>query len=122
VADADGANDPIREPRPPRQPRSDDGSVLGKVLMGGGGGCMALGTGLYFAWVNPAYSAVSDANSAPATVTRREADTITGRYNTARLVTAGLLGVGVAGVAAGATVEFTQVSVTPWGVTVSGRF
>ena len=123
VADGGDEPKPIREPRPPREPRTGDGgSVMGKALLGGGGGCVALGTGLYFAWVNPAYSAVADANGAPATITRAEADDITGRYNTARLVTAGLLGVGVAAVAGGAVVEFTDVSITPWGISVSGRF
>ncbi len=95
---------------------------MGKALMGGGGGCLALGTGLYFAWVNPAYGAVADANADPASLNRVEADALTGRYNTARLVTAGLLGVGLAATAGGAVVEFTHVSITPWGVSVGGSF
>lgn len=95
---------------------------MGKALLGGGGGCLAIGTGLYFAWVNPAYSAVADANGKPASFDRAEADAITGRFNTARLVTSGLLGLGLASVAGGAVVEFTDLSITPWGVSVGGRF
>jgi hypothetical protein len=122
VTDA-GGTDPIRDPRPPREPKPPrEGSVLGKVMLGGGGGALAVGTGLYFAWVNPAYASVNDANATPASLTRVEADDITARYNTARLVTASLLGVGLVGVAGGAAVEFTHVSITPWGVSVGGSF
>jgi hypothetical protein len=96
--------------------------AAGIALLGGGGGCLAVGTGLYFAWVNPAWAEVDQANRDPASVTRREADELSQRYSLARAVTTGLLGLGIAGAATGALVEITNVGVTPWGLSVSGRF
>ena len=96
--------------------------VMGKAMLFGGGGCVAVGTGLYFAWVSPAYSAIEAARTEPSGITRADADCLTGSFNTARVVTGSLLGLGLAGATGGLVMQLTHVAITPWGVTVGGTF
>jgi hypothetical protein len=90
--------------------------------VGGGVGFLAAGVALDLTWVNANAADLDEAIAHPERHSRADANGITQRFQAARWTTLGLLGVGVAGAAAGTLMEFTHLTVTPWGVGMSGRF
>lgn len=115
---------PPKEPREPREPREGGGPGLGLVMLGTGGALMVGGAAVNFLVVNPAYAQIEDARERPATVTRAEADALTGRFNTSRVLTLGLLGAGAATFGVSFFLGEQQVVLTPTGsgVGLSGTF
>ncbi len=131
VADAQGeqtdstpAPEPVTSETSLGDKRDKGGSVVEKALIFGGAGSAAVGAGLYFLWVSPAYADIEDARANPAVTTASQAESLTKRFNTSRAVTAGLMGLGLVGASSGLVMHFTAVSVapTPCGLSLQGRF
>ncbi|MBN1336759.1 MAG: hypothetical protein JXB39_12445 [Deltaproteobacteria bacterium] len=101
---------------------SGGSNLASTLLLGGGGVFLAGGAAANFLLVNPTWSEIQTARDKPGSITREEADALTGRFNTWRTVTVGLLGAGVAGLGAGVLLHDAHVLVVPGGFLAQGRF
>ncbi len=88
-------------------------STVGRVLLYGGVGALAAGTGMNFLLVNPAWQDVRDANADPSSVTIEQADYLEEHFNLYRYLTLGVLGVGVAAVGTSVLLDSTVLGVGP---------
>lgn len=112
-------------PAPPGHTTASSGDKrLAWGLTATGGGLLLSSVGLHVAWASPAWGALEEARAAPSTVTQAEADALSGRFQSARVVTLGTGLVGVGLLASGSWLHFTQVQVGvgPRQLVVSGRF
>ena len=100
----DAPEEPAAEPDPAEEPitsepaatgSSWDGLGMGTYILASGGALVASGLVVNFAVVNPAYSAIEDANADPYSISRSEATELTSRFNAARYLTIGLTAGGV---------------------------
>lgn len=94
----------------------------GNALLYGGAGACAVGVGMNFLLVNPAWSDVEQAREAPEDYERAEADELTAKFNRRRWLTLATLGVGLAGMGGGVLLGDTGLVFYPGGVTWQGRF
>ena len=122
----DGGEEPEKEPKPPREPREpreSDGKGLQRLTLGAGGALLVSGVAVNFLVVNPTYGKIEDARAAPATVTRDEADALTGRFNASRFTTMGLIGAGALTVGVGVMIDdHLWLVPAPNGVGLVGQF
>lgn len=100
-----------------------EGPGAGVFMLAGGGAMLAGGAVANFVLVNPAWSAIEAAREDPQSVTRAEADALTGRFNTFRGVTLGLLGGGAALAGVGVALDSSLTPyVMPGTIGLRGRF
>ncbi len=105
------------------EPGQREGRGPGVFLMAGGGALLLGGAVTNFALVNPAYAEIIAAREDPLSVTRDEADALTARFDTLKVVTLGLLGGGVALTGVGVLLDSSVVPVVgPGQLGIRGSF
>jgi len=120
--DATETSDPVAEPATEPDPivtppphTTERRFTAGTALMASGGALVAGGLVVNFALVNPAYAAIEAARDDPDSTTRAEADDLTARFNSARVLTIGLVGAGLAAGGAGFFIDTPVQPVVGWG-------
>jgi hypothetical protein len=111
---------------PPKEPKANrSGPRLSILMMGGGGAMLAGGALTQLAFAGPTYSEIEIAQNDPHSITRSEADELTGRWNAQRSLSLGLyIGGALAAGAGGGLFVMESVAFHPTGngVGFSGRF
>ena len=95
------------------------------LMMVGGGGLLAGAAGMNFVVVEPAYTAMFEANENPGTMSQNTADAWQARYDFGRYGTLALAGGGLALLGAGVVVQLVEdspVVILPNGFAVTGRW
>ncbi|MSQ00283.1 MAG: hypothetical protein EXR71_00135 [Myxococcales bacterium] len=94
------------------------------LLMSAGGGLLVGGAAMNFTVVEPAYTAITEANAAPGSLSRGDATAWEGRFDIGRYSTIAMVGGGVALLGAGVVLQIIDapVLVLPNGIVVSGRW
>lgn len=122
-AEPAAAETPKEEVVAQTQPAARSGRGPGVFLMAGGGALLVGGVAANFALVNPTWAEIEAARADPMSITRSDADALTARFDTMRLVTLGLLGGGVALTGVGVLIDSPVTPVLgPGQLGVSGRF
>lgn len=115
--------EPVEAAGPVERDRGGSRRVAAWSLLGGGTALLGGGAAVSFLVVDPAFDAIADANAAPGSVTRAEADRLESRFGQGRAAALLLLGGGVAALGTGVVLgPIDAVWVAPGGVGLAGRW
>ena len=104
-------------------PSAHSGPGAGVFLLAGGGALLAGGAVTNFVLVNPLWADIQTARDDASSISRDDADALTARFNTMRIVTLGLLGGGVALTGVGVLLDSPVLpTIGPGQIGVTGRF